>query len=117
MKKGHRILNKLIIALILVSLLCPFVVPVKVEAAVDVSKARAAIASFAIDFYNKYGTRVKYDYTPSVRGAAYQEEVVGSMEQYGMDCVGWVSYAIHHATGLDRESVRSGACGFARKSP
>lgn len=112
MKKGHRILNKLIIALILVSLLCPFVVPVKVEAAVDVSKARAAIASFAIDFYNKYGTRVKYDYTPSVRGAAYQEEVVGSMEQYGMDCVGWVSYAIHHATGLDRESVRSGACGF-----
>lgn len=112
MKKGQRILNKLIAILILVSLLCPFSMPNISNAAADVSKARAAIASFAIDFYNKYGTRVKYDYTPSVRGAAYQEQVVGSMQQYGMDCVGWVSYCIHHATGLDRPSVRSGACGF-----
>lgn len=84
----------------------------KVNAAVSVEEAGAAIASFAIDFYNKYGERVHYKIDYDLRGQAYREETVGSMAAYYMDCVGWVSYAIHHATGLDNAGARAGTGSF-----
>lgn len=95
----------------------------KAEAAVSKEDAGAAIASFAIDFYNKYGTRVHwYDVNLSdpssygKRAAAYNEATVGSMQDYYMDCVGWVSYAIHHATGLDDSGPSSGRGSFVSPS-
>lgn len=109
-------LKRILSAFILFVLFFP---ATKVDAAVTQEEAGAAIASFAIDFCNKYGDRVRwYDVNLSnpssygLRGSAYQEATVGSMSVYYMDCVGWVSYAIHHATGLDDAGPRSGIGSF-----
>lgn len=110
-------LKKLVASIVLISIFCSFQVS---NATVDGDKAGQAIASFAIDFVEKgYGARVKwYDVNLSdpssygLRGQAYQETTVGSMDVYYMDCVGWVNYAVHHATGLDDPGVRAGSNGF-----
>lgn len=114
--KIQEYLKRIFCTIILIVL---FVPALKVDAAVSKEDAGAAIASFAIDFYNKYGTRVHwYDVNLSdassygKRAAAYNEATVGSMQDYYMDCVGWVSYAIHHATGLDDSGPRSGQGSF-----
>lgn len=114
--KIREYLKRILCTIMLVVLFFP---ALKVNAAVTKEKAGAAIASFAIDFYNKYGTRVQwYDVNLSdpnsygKRAAAYNEATVGSMETYYMDCVGWVSYAIHHATGLDDSGPSSGMGSF-----
>lgn len=114
--KLQKQLRKILCIIMLIVLFFPVI---KVQGAVSKEDAGSAIASFAIDFYNKYGTRVHwYDVNLSdpssygKRAAAYNEETVGSMSDYYMDCVGWVSYAIHHATGLDDSGPSSGRGSF-----
>lgn len=119
MKTKMKIQEQLKRVLCTIMLIVLFFPALKVNAAVSKEDAGAAIASFAIDFYNKYGTRVHwYDVNLNdassygKRAAAYNEATVGSMADYYMDCVGWVSYAIHHATGLDDSGPSSGRGSF-----
>ena len=92
-----------------------------VNKSVAVSKIEVgeAIAEFAKNFCAKHGNRVIW-YSVDVmdpesyglRGEAYQEEIVGSMPTYYLDAAGWVSYVIHHATGLENEGARQGNSSF-----
>lgn len=78
------------------------------------------IAEFSVNFANIHGSETVYSWTAYQRGKAYEGYKttgvtcfgVNYTNKYAMDCVGWVSFAIHHATGLDVAQVRSGACGF-----
>lgn len=82
------------------------------------------IAEFAVNFANDHGTETVYSWNAAHRSAAYHGLKTSGVQEtwesypksfndmYAMDCVGWVSMAIHQATGLDSASVSSGACGF-----
>lgn len=82
------------------------------------------IAEFAVNFANDHGSETVYSWNAAHRSAAYQGLKTSGIQEtwesnpqsfndmYAMDCVGWVSMAIHQATGLDSPSVSSGACGF-----
>lgn len=62
------------------------------------------IANWSIDFYNNHKNQCHYDTEfNGKREAAYNAQINDS-SQYYFDCVGWVSFAVHHATGLGAES-------------
>ena len=78
------------------------------------------IAEFAINFCDNYANQTIYSWTDIHRFRAYNDVktsgVVGSggrlngtpfTDKYAMDCVGWVSFAIHHALGIDSNIVGS----------
>lgn len=113
--KLKDIATKIIAIIMIIYILCPYFT-VDVEAAVTQKQAAEAIASFAIDFFNKYGERVYYpDKGTDVyaqRGGKTYEAGPGELDRYVLDCVGWCSYAIYHATGLDRDNVHDGSTGF-----
>lgn len=111
--KIKDILMKILAILTLICILCPHF-EIEVEAAVTKEAAGEAIASFAIDFYKKYGERVKYPKSNvfAQRGGETYEAEPGALETYVLDCVGWVSYAVHHATGLTTPGIASGDNGF-----
>lgn len=68
------------------------------------------VAEFAINFFDAHASETIYSYTQSQRSAAYQGNktsgISGSAhptsftDKYGIDCVGWVSMAIHQAIGI-----------------
>lgn len=111
--KVKDIASKMLVILSLICILCPHF-ELEVEASVSKDQAGEAIASFAIDFYKKYGERVQYPSSnvSGQRGGRTYEANPGELQTYVLDCVGWVSYAIHHATGLTTDSIASGDCGF-----
>lgn len=97
----------IIVALIFIQLL-----PYTSAFAVSVDEARNAIASYAVNFYKKHADEVAY-FCPSpyvYRNKAYlyktkyifstKVESTDESAQYLLDCVGWVSFCIHYATGL-----------------
>lgn len=58
------------------------------------------IANWSIDFYNNHKNQCYYDSEfNGKREEAYNAQI-NDTSQYYFDCVGWVSFAIHHATGL-----------------
>lgn len=78
------------------------------------------IAEFSINFARDYTNETIYSWTPKQRGAAYNGiKTTGTtcmnytyMNKYAVDCVGWVSMAIHQSTGLDDSTISSGVRGF-----
>ena len=59
------------------------------------------IANWAIDFYNNHKSQCRYNVKER---ANYYNAEINNHSVYKFDCVGWVSFAIHHATGLGGNS-------------
>ncbi len=82
------------------------------------------IAEFAINFAKKHSSETVYSWNASHRSKAYcGQKTSGTTEggkgsgtrfsnKYALDCVGWVSMAIHQSTGLDCSAALSGSGGF-----
>lgn len=123
----NRILKRLLLILLffITLLLCQFFVNENVYAS---SKSKEEIgeyiAEFAVNFARDHGPETVYSWNAAHRSAAYHGLKTSGVQEtwesypksfndmYAMDCVGWVSMAIHQSTGLDSASVSSGACGF-----
>lgn len=91
-------------------------------------EAGEVLAQFAINFANNYGANAEehgkenqtvYSWNDEHRGPAYNKiktsGIGGGSNQsfsnkYAMDCVGWVSFAIHNALNIN--STVSGSYGF-----
>ena len=122
----NKIYKKILIVLLsfIILLLCQFFTNENVYAS---SKSKEEIgeyiAEFAVDFAKYHGEETIYSYNFSQRGEAYNGKKtsghtddwnggVDYTDKYAVDCVGWVSMAIHQSTGLDNALVSSGNCGF-----
>lgn len=78
---------------------------------VTLENARERLAEFAESFASSKGGSCVYTQNTSARAATYNISP-NSSGLFQFDCVGWVSYAIHWALGLDCESASSGSGGF-----
>ena len=76
--------------------------------AVSAEEAGQYIAEFAINFFDAHASETKYGVTG--RASAYQGNKSGGT--YTMDCVGWLSFAVHQATGLGDSSFTEFAVPF-----
>ena len=97
MKKKRQIIKKIILILCLILTLNQHMVLAATEA-----EFQNTIASFCWNFYQKSGAETRYmvkDF--SYRERAYKDIKVDGYYQF--DCVGWVSFAIHHALGMGNE--------------
>lgn len=79
------------------------------------------IAEFSVNFANSHSDETVYSWDYWQRGQAYHGKKTSGYtspqglsytNMYAMDCVGWVSFAIHNSTGLDAPLASSGASGF-----
>lgn len=86
------------------------------------------LAQFAINFANNYGANAEehgkenqtaYSWNDEHRGPAYNKIKTSGIgggsglsftNKYAMDCVGWISFAMHHALGIS--SSITGSYGF-----
>ena len=110
MKKLFKKLYKLIIILFLITFLFPYST---VLGAVSTEYAGQAIASFAINFYENHKDETiycldGYSTTTGHRQQAYmgiKAHSYNGQMYYGMDCVGWVNFVIHNATGMTLPSL------------
>lgn len=123
----NKIYKKLLIVLLsfIILLLCQVFVNKGVYAS-NKSKEEIGeyIGEFAVNFAKEHGEETVYSWNAAQRSAAYHGFKTSGIQMtwenfpksftdmYAMDCVGWVSMAIHQATGLDSPSVATGACGF-----
>lgn len=65
------------------------------------------IANWSIEFYNEHKDQCYYkNWDTGYREIAYNAPI-DYTTTYGFDCVGWVSFAIHHATGLGTQNYQS----------
>lgn len=65
------------------------------------------IANWSKQFYNEHKDQVYYDNTfGTPREIAYNAPIDDTTKYY-VDCVGWVSFAVHHATGLGGNTYKS----------
>ncbi len=65
-------------------------------------EAGASLAQWCINFYNEHASQTKYprsDFEWAQSKKTY-ECAPGTLDCYMLDCVGWVSYAIHWGLGL-----------------
>lgn len=105
---------KVTIALIFSSICSIIFFNINCVQALTQDEAGQYIAEFAINFRDKYADQTIYSWTNSHRFRAYNDVKtsgnVGSggalngtsfQDKYAMDCVGWVSFAIHHALGIN----------------
>ena len=98
----------IVVSLILFVSLC-FLAHKDVQA-VSVEEAGQYIAEFAINFFDSYASKTKYGVNG--RATAYQGSPSNSSRQYIMDCVGWLSFAVHQSTGLGNSSFTEFAVPF-----
>ena len=115
------------ILLFIILLLCQFFINKNVYAS-NKSKEEIGeyIAEFAENFAKEHGAETVYSFNYWQRGQAYHGiktsgtrntygddiEPLSYTDKYAIDCVGWVSMAIHQSTGLDSALVSSGSFGF-----
>lgn len=68
-------------------------------------EAGETIAAWCIDFYNKHRGQCTYNWDDAVRGPTYEKSVSDSDKSttYAFDCVGFVSFALHHAVNIGGE--------------
>lgn len=68
-------------------------------------EAGETIAAWCIDFYNKHRGQCTYNWDNAVRGPTYRKPVSDSDKSttYAFDCVGFVSFALHHAVNIGPE--------------
>lgn len=79
------------------------------------------IANWSIEFYKEHKDQCSYDDTfGAPRRAAYNAPI-DYTTSYCFDCVGWISFAVHHSTGLGGETfvvfaqpqrIKSGTTAF-----
>ncbi len=78
--------------------------------AVSQEEAGKYIAEFAINFFDAHGSETTYN-RDGGRNTTYTGSKYGG--KYAFDCVGWVSFAIHQATGFGNDAFTE----FAIPSP
>lgn len=124
---------KIISIFILIILLFPYVI---VNAAVDLTAAQEAIANFAINFQKNHGNEVAYWYMHKYEGYLYRNKAYLFKTKYNhnfqnlasapiedpngkylLDCVGWINFCVHNATGLDCEVTDSNSCWYCFAAP
>ncbi len=98
---------------ICITLLFILLFPYVTSLAVSIEDARNAIASYAVNFQKKHGSETCWYNlgSPLFRNKAYLDktkydkntysESDGKNARYLIDCVGWINFCIHNATGLD----------------
>lgn len=72
------------------------------------------LSKFCINFYNNYNDETIYSWNNDQRGQAYKgiktsgksSKGVTYTNKYAMDCVGWVSFAIHQSLGIGGEEFK-----------
>lgn len=113
-----KICKKTITIFLALIILLYSIIPPKIAYAEDVSgltqdRAGEILATFAVDFYNRYGDQTEYcdeDLLYEHRQQAYNGNMVNG--KYHMDCVGWINFAVHHS--LNMNTVSGGySSGFA----
>ena len=97
-------MKKTISIILLVLIVFSMFVPGKVKAenastGHSIEEVGAQIANWSIEFYNKHKNQCWYSLDFSDREQAYNAQI-NDTSAYLFDCVGWVSFAVHHATGL-----------------
>lgn len=106
-----KICKKMITIFITLIILLYSIIPPKNIYAEEVSgltqdKAGEILATFAVDFYNRYGEQTEYcndgDLLYEHRKQAYNGNMVNG--KYHMDCVGWINFAIHHSLNMNTAS-------------
>lgn len=115
---------KLIITLVFSSICSIIFFSLSDAQALTQDEAGQYIAEFAINFCKNYADQTIYSWTDSHRFRAYNDvKTTGSVgsggalngtyfeNKYAMDCVGWVSFAIHHALGID-SNIRGSVDGY-----
>ena len=65
------------------------------------------IANWSKQFYNEHKDQCYYAYGESQERINAYNAPINDTTTYGFDCVGWVSFAVHHATGLGGNSYKS----------
>lgn len=58
------------------------------------------IANWAIQFYNEHQQQCYYDSTYGTPRELSYSAAIDNTTRYYFDCVGWISFAVHHATGI-----------------
>lgn len=126
MKNICKLINlifKIIVSLIFLSIINYCFVPEKSFAS---SKSKEEIgqyiADFSINFAKKHSSETVYSWNSTQRSKAYNgKKTSGTTDsyhpqsfsnKYAIDCVGWVSMAIHQSTGLSCPAAASGSGGF-----
>lgn len=102
---------KKIISLILVFLIITYVFCGQADSLANTGhsqkEAAETIAAWSIDFYNKHAGQCSYDFSfgyPREHSYTLPVSDADTSTQYCFDCVGWVSFAIHHAVGLGADT-------------
>lgn len=110
--------------------------PYTVVFGASVTAVGNAIASFAVNYYNQTQTgKAPYTFHPFNLAVEISDDVYftnrgldketgkpvlnpysydpnGNFEHYGIDCVGWVSFCVYNATGLEYNPVLTGYGGY-----
>lgn len=69
-----------------------------------VAEVGRQIANWSIAFYNEHKSQCTYDSSYGEPREISYSMPIDDTSTYCFDCVGWVSFAIHHATGLGGKS-------------
>ena len=124
-KKQQSLISKIILLFIFL-IFINICVGINITYASNKSKEEIGnyIAEFAINFAKKHSSETIYSWNSNHRAKAYNgQKTSGTSEggknsgtkfsnKYAIDCVGWVSMAIHQSTGLDCQAASSGSGGF-----
>lgn len=117
LKEGFKkIAICIIIIYLLLSLLCldssNITTVYATSGTVTQEQAGNIIANWAISFYEAYGSRTAYDWS-SRREISYKGVTTSGITStkgtaytdcYAMDCVGWISFAIHNSVNIGEKS-------------
>ena len=97
-----KIINTILLILIVFGLFAPAKVLANTNASTghNAEEVGRQIANWSIDFYNNHKNQCYYDSEFNGKREASYNAQINDTSKYYFDCVGWVSFAIHHATGL-----------------